>query len=122
MPKTMTRIESVVQPSGSQSTVVTVLGGEKVGTTDRALGDAALLAWEKSKEDMWEIDFEQRGERLYLLGFEVIEAPEELGGPSAADGEPAASTAPEPDFSLESLLNLAARVQRIEEHLGLNGE
>jgi hypothetical protein len=129
MPKTMTRIESV-EKLDSGSTVVTVLGGEKVGTKDEVLGQKALGIYNSDPEHcMAEIEYEQRGGKLYLLGIENVEAPEELGGPpetataaaSTAEEPPARSELPTPIITLEQLIEVSDRLERVEQFLMTKG-
>lgn len=96
-----------------------------------------MLAFHDKGHDMWEIEFEQRNGKLYLLAFEPVIAPPELGGPAdgagttpeaaeAASGSAVSPDSPEkgsaPDFSLDELLKLADRVRHIEEFLTRNME
>lgn len=111
--KTMTTLIGAGRtPSGAF--YIEVLGNEKVGTTDEALGSKALAIFDEHPEHcMCEIEYEVKGERLYLTGIEYIEAPEELGGPPETPTG-AASTAEQPDLTLDDLMTLAQRVQNLE--------
>lgn len=135
--RAMTRIESV-EKSASGSYVAVVTGGQKVGTKDEALGEKLLGIFQSDPEHcMVDLEFEKRGERLFMLDVANVVAPEELGGPVSSDGADtapeAAEAAPDPAVSsdspekgsapvktLDDLLTLDERVSRIEEHLGLS--
>lgn len=122
--KTMTTVTGIdASPSGA--TVVTVLGGEKLGTRDEALGSKAQAIFANYPEHcMCEIEYDVRDGKLYLTGIEYIEAPEELGGPpetptgaasTAEESGQADAESVEPPFTLEGLLSLAERVDALEQ-------
>ncbi len=135
---TMTTI-TAAEKTESGSYVATVLGGEKLGTKDAELGEKLLAIFAKDSEHcMCDIEYEVKADRLYLTGIEYIEAPAELGGkdpgpesettrqtgedsPEPAVAAAGDETSPAPDFSLESLLSVAARLDKVEDFLKAKG-
>ena len=120
--KTMTTIRNA-ERTASGSYVATVLGGEKLGTKDPELGEKLLNIFaEDQAHCLCEIEYEQRGERLFLTGIEYVAAPEELGGPESVESSDPDSLTEQPDVTLEQLLTVNTRLTKIEEFLSATTE
>ncbi len=126
---------TAAEKTASGSYVATVLGGEKLGTKDAELGEKLLAIFAKDPEHcMCDVEYEVKADRLYLTGIEYIENPLDDPEPESEttrqtgedSPEPAVAaagdeTSPAPDFSLESLLSVAARLDKVEDFLRTKG-
>jgi hypothetical protein len=138
--QTMTTLKNV-ELKGS-STVVTFPGDKVAGTTDVELGGKLVAMFERDPEHcLVRVELEERGGKLWITDVEYVEAPEELGGPAEQGADTATESAaapavdspekgsapdlradlPTPMTTLDDLLLLADRVEKIEQFLATKG-